>query len=80
MAPYRNYAVAKKAPQSSYVDGTTNLSWETILALLSEKGSGIVIAIIAGSFWKLRSVIVVSFIQMECGTHESYKIDSVWRL
>jgi len=38
MSPCRDYAVVKKAPQSSYVDGATNLSWETIFALLSEKG------------------------------------------
>jgi len=64
MLPYRNCAVAKEAPQSSYADGATNLSWETISALLNEKASGIAIAIISlslRSVLELQSVVVVSY-------------------
>jgi len=40
MFPYRNFGVAKEAPQSSYTDGATNSSSETISALLYEKAFG----------------------------------------
>lgn len=45
LLPSRNCAVAMEAPQSSYVNGAADLSWETISALLKEKASGIAIAI-----------------------------------